>query len=242
MKKLTTILALFLLVTSAAFAQKGLHAAFKIIPHTSWMFNSDDSDAGDQFNYKSTFAYAMGISVNYHVTDGFGIGAEFLFSKQGQKYETNIPVTFISGEPVQTEYRRLNYMKIPILVFFNTNSEEIVYFQGEFGTSIGILTNAALIDGNGDEVTSSLVNFEDGYNKLNVGIVLGFGIGFNVHENFKINFGLRFDAAPGDAENKDFILWQNDPYRNGGGQKTGNTRNITGGLEFGFVYVLPTGR
>ena len=66
-------------------------------------------------------------------------------------------------------------------------------------------------------------------------------MGFNVHENFKINFGLRFSAAVRDAENKDDDYWDlwEVSYSGGSYARTAITRNVTGGLELAFVYVLP---
>jgi opacity protein-like surface antigen len=215
MKKLVLIAAAFILMLPTAFAQKGLHAGLKVTPMTTWMFNSDFSDAGDELDYKTTFGYMFGATVNYHFTDGFGLGADFLYSSQGQNF------TSFGEDGAQL---KVKYLKIPILLHFNTNSEEVVYFQGTFGPQFGVLLSGEIQD------PSNLIgdiDVKDELESLNIGLVLGFGLGFNVHENFKINAGLRFDGALTSATNEDGIF---------GSEKT---TNVTGGVEVGFIYVLP---
>lgn len=215
MKKLTMVIALICAVSVASFAQKGLHAGLRIIPQSTWMFNSDDSDAGASFDYVSTWGLAIGPSIDYHFTDGVGVGVDIIFSRQGQKFET-------FGVEAKKD---LKYLKLPILLNFNSDPEAVVYFQGSIGPSIGFLTSAKLLDADGDEVA----DIEDVHNNINFSIVFGFGVGFNVHENFKIHTGFRFDASPLNAEDEDNVP-----------SSRATTRNINGGLELSFFYVLPT--
>jgi len=224
MKKLVLIAAAFILMLPSAFAQKGLHAGLKVTPISTWMFNSSDSDEGGEFDYRSTFGYMVGATVDYHFTDGFGLGADFLYSSQGQGYKSTILGAELEG------VRSVKYLKIPILLHFNTNSEEVVYFQGTFGPQFGLLLSAE-----DDVPVLGPVDITDSYQKLNIGLVLSFGLGFNVHENFKIHAGLRFDGAFADAEDKDSAYWLTQP----GGADREVTRNVTGGVELGFIYVLP---
>ncbi len=123
MKKLVLIAAAFILMMPAAFAQKGLHAGLKVTPISTWMFNSSDSDEGGRFDYRSTFGYMVGATVNYHFTDGFGLGADILYSSQGQGYKSTVAGVEFEG------MRSLKYLKIPVLLHFNT-TDEVVYLQG----------------------------------------------------------------------------------------------------------------
>lgn len=215
MKKLVLIAAAFLMMLPTAFAQKGLHAGLKVTPMTTWMFNKDFSDAGDELDYRATFGYMLGATVNYHFTDGFGVGADFLYSSQGQNFTT-------FGE--DGAELKVKYLKIPVLIHFNTMSDEVVYFQGTFGPQFGILLSAETTDPNG--IIPDL-DVKDEMESLNIGLVLGFGLGFNVHENFKINAGLRFDGALTSATTSNSIFSDK------------KTTNVTGGVELGFIYVLP---
>jgi hypothetical protein len=212
MKKLVLIAAAFILMLPSAFAQKGLHAGLKVTPITTWMFNKDVSDAGDDLDYKTTFGYMFGATVNYHFTDGFGLGADFLYSSQGQNFTR-------FGE--DGGGLKVKYLKIPVLIHFNTNSDEVVYFQGTFGPQFGVLLSAK------NEFAGLEIDVKDDFESLNIGLVLGFGLGFNVHENFKINAGLRFDGALTSATDSKGIFG------------TEKTTNVTGGVELGFIYVLP---
>jgi opacity protein-like surface antigen len=224
MKKLVLIAAAFILMLPTAFAQKGLHAGLKVTPITTWMFNKDVSDAGVALDYKTTFGYMFGATVNYHFTDGFGLGADFLYSSQGQSYKGTAFGIDYEGK------QNIKYLKIPVLIHFNTNSEEVVYFQGSFGPQFGLLLAAKAEDFAGGSTDN-----KEAFKSLNIGLVLGFGLGFNVHENFKIHAGLRFDGAFADAEDKDSAYWLTQP----GGADREVTRNVTGGVELGFIYVLP---
>lgn len=215
MKKLVLIAAAFVLMMPAAFAQKGLHAGLKVTPLTTWMFNSDFSDAGDELDYKPTFGYQFGATVNYHFTDGFGLGADFIYASQGQN--------FTSFDEDGSKLK-VKYLKIPVLIHFNTNSEEVVYFQGTFGPQFGLLLSGKVEDPTGFVPE---LDVKDELESLNIGLVLGFGLGFNVHENFKITAGLRFDGALTSATVEDGLF---------GSEKT---TNVTGGVELGFIYVLP---
>ncbi|CAN5164226.1 hypothetical protein BH09BAC1_BH09BAC1_23320 [soil metagenome] len=233
MKKLVLIAAAFVLMLPAAFAQKGLHAGLKVTPASVWMFNSSDSDEAGRFDFVSTIGYSLGGSFNYHFTDGFGAGFDLLYSSQGQKF-TSLGV---EGK------RSLNYLKVPILIHFNTNSDAVAYFQGQLGVQLGFLTGSSLKDADGNEtgaVGTIIAAPKDAYNSMNLGIVFGFGVGFNVHENFKIHAGFRLDGAFADAEDKEYAplgvpFWSAFP----GGLGRAVTRNVTGGVELGFIYVLP---
>lgn len=232
MKKLVLIAAAFILMLPTAFAQKGLHAGLKITPMSTWMFNSSDSDEAGAYDYVSTVGYIIGGSFNYHFTDGFGAGIDILYSNQGQKFISN-------GEDFK---KSLKYLKVPVLIHFNTNSDAVAYFQGQLGVQFGFLTSAAGLDEDGEEimVLGEPIMPKDAYKSMNLGLVLGFGVGFNVHENFKIHAGFRFDAALADAEDKDYTVlgakyW--DAFPGGPGRSV--TRNVTGGVELGFIYVLP---
>lgn len=232
MKKLVLFVALSLSV-AAAFAQKGLHAGVLFNPNSTWLINNDDSDFSN-FRYQSTFGYSAGAHVNYHFTDGVGIGVEFLGMNQGQKFNT------VSGDEFK---KSLTYFKIPVLLVFNTNSESVVGFQAKLGPSFGILTGAKFTDENGDEVpfgapwTSTLTQeqFKDAHKKLLISMVLEFGLAFNITENIRLDAGLRFDAG------------LTDPEDNKAGLRTlyGNEYNesktwaLNGGAVVSFYYILP---
>lgn len=225
MKKLLLFVALSLSVATT-FAQKGLHVGALFNPNSTWLLNQDDSDFAD-FRYKSTFGFAAGAHINYHFTDGVGLGIELLGMSQGQNGDTRAGIDF---------KKRLTYFKIPLLVVFNTNSESVVGFQGKFGPAIGILTGAKFLDGDGDDfIGVDQEEFKDAHKKLLVSAVLGFGLAFNISEHFRLDAGLRFDVGLTDPEdNKDLLrLGYSRDYNES------RTWALNGGFEVAFYYILP---
>ena len=225
MKKLLLFVALSLSVATT-FAQKGLHVGALFNPNSTWLLNQDDSDYAD-FRYKSTFGFAAGAHINYHFTDGVGLGIELLGMSQGQNGDTRAGVDF---------KKRLTYFKLPILLVFNTNSESVVGFQGKFGPAIGVLTGAKLLDGEGDPAPLyDQEAFKDAHKKLLVSMVLEFGLAFNISEHFRLDAGLRFDAGMTDPEDdKALIRGFYGPDFN-----ESRTWAVNGGFEVAFYYILP---
>ena len=86
MKKLILI-AFVALAFTAVKAQQGLHIAFKVGPQSSWVFNSENSD-DPNFRYISSWGMLIGPSFSYNFNGTVGVGMDFLFSKQGQKFYT----------------------------------------------------------------------------------------------------------------------------------------------------------
>ncbi|MDX2003043.1 MAG: outer membrane beta-barrel protein [Chitinophagales bacterium] len=208
---------------STAFAQKGLHIGATVTPGTSWMFNKDDSDAGEEYNYVGTFGITGGFSTDYHFTDGVGVGFDILYSRHSQKFESY----GIGFE------KRNNYLKIPVLLHFNTSSESVGMFKGYIGPSFNILTNADVLDANGNSISIPGLSglYEDGYKKMNINFVLAFGAGFNITDFLQASAMLRLEGSPFNSEEEDYFA-----------ANRAVTRNAFGGIEIGFKYVLRTGR
>ena len=98
------------------------------------------------------------------------------------------------------------------------------------------------------------------YNKFQLAWVLGFGSAFKIADNMYLDLTLRFDYAFGDAENKETTIIEqngvaittNQPkvwdkleskYKtsiNPNIEKRPSTMNVSGGIIFGFTYVLET--
>ncbi|MEX0811600.1 MAG: porin family protein [Chitinophagales bacterium] len=237
MKKLI-VLSVFIALGMSTYAQKGLHLGVKAIPQSTWMFNNADADNSD-FVYRSTFRSAFGLDVDYHFTDGVGAGINLLFSGQGQKFR--------SDGGLAEGFRKLTYLKLPILLNFNTSSESVVMFKGSLGPQFAFPIKGTL-ETNGTTFFGTYSNERDikDYYKVDIGIVFGFGLGFNITDYLQASLGLRFDAgftsedtdmtnsigaaSPGDIQ---FAF----PKENNGGLR-GSTTQVTGGVEIGFKYIL----
>ncbi len=154
--------------------------------NTTWLANTNVSDAGDELDFAVTFGGSVGLEGIYSFSEKAGVSIGFLSSGHNQKYEGEIS----SGTTTETWESKLKmrYLDIPIL--FRLTSASGTYF--ELGPQIGILTSAKE-DG---ENSSGLVNYEDrdvkgSLNGTNVAAILGFGVDIEASENIIVTAGLR---------------------------------------------------
>ncbi|MBK7248590.1 MAG: PorT family protein [Flavobacteriales bacterium] len=209
---LATALTMVLFTTNAN-AQKGLSFSVKTMAENSWMLNKDDMDS-DDLNYRFTFAPAVGLGIGYGITDHFGLGVDGILSFQGQRYKVDDAV-FI---------QRNNYLKIPLMFIYNTNSEKFVSIVLKAGPQIGILMGSKLLDEDLDKINGDTKsNYED----LDFGVMLNAGVAFRISDVFRINAGLRGDFGFGNTENEDRLGYPAD---------RASTHNLTTGLELGVSY------
>lgn len=207
------LLFIFSALTVVSYGQKGLFGGVKGGPQSTWMFNNDDSDNSD-FSYLTTIRANYGISLGYNFTNGVGLGLDVLYSAQGQKYEVG---------PIES-FRRVNYLKIPILLHLTTYGESMAFGYLNVGPQFGVLLSAS------DDGAGLLsVSLKEYYKTMNIGAVLAFGAGFNLTDFLQLTAGLRLDYAFTDAEDKDSIAFPTT---------RANTYNATGALEIGLRYVM----
>lgn len=228
MKKLLVLSLFIATIAFSAQAQKGLHVGIKAIPQSTWMFNNADSD-NPEFLYKSTFRSAFGLDADYHFTDGVGVGMNLLFSGQGQKFENR--------DGTIEAFRKLTYLKMPILLNFNTSSESVVMFKGSVGPQFSFPLKGTL------ETNIPFTSDQDisDYYKVDIGVVFGFGLGFNITEYLQASLGLRFDGGftSDDVDAINTLAGASDGYsRYPIGEDRPETIQVTGGVEIGFKYIL----
>lgn len=213
-------------------AQKGIHLGVEGSPQMSWQMNKDD-DKNPQFQYMNTVSSSYGINLGIGITNNFGLGVSGLYSFQGQRYK----IYEIERS------KRTEYVKIPLLLIFNANLDPNVMFIVKVGPQLGLLTNAKLVNKEGNEI---ITNQKKAYMKYDVGALITAGFGFNLADNWYLDTSLRFDCAFTDAEDKDYNTLINDPtavplnnghviYNSG----RAVTNNVTTGLTIGIRYVFP---
>jgi hypothetical protein len=228
-----------MLLIGSTWAQEG---AFRIgavlLPQNTWLLNQDDSDAGPELDYEVTWGFAGGISASYNFNDYLGVGLDVLYSNQGQKYKGTQSQSGISGisEIPYTAKATLNYLKLPLLLRFNSDPNSVVQFNAFLGPQFSFLlsykdrkeANVPLLGTNIQEVSGKEVNITAGntstkealtapiYKSFLPGAVLGFGIGIKPTDELLISLHIRADYAFGDAENKDAKV---DHTQHGGGQE-----------------------
>jgi len=248
MKKLFAVA--FLTVSLAAVnAQQGFHFGYKVAPQSTWMFNSDNSDNA-HFRYVSTWGVSHGLNLAYFFKPTVGVGFDLLFSRQGQKFQ----------EYKETDYTNrltLRYFKLPILLHFSSDPEQPVMFTGQFGPQFAFLTKGELeVNELGTMIPPRIpatYDVKDLYAPVNIGWVLGFGLGTNFGTDFlAMTLQLRFDFAFTDAEDKPEVSNDSDAYSKAwyyyyypsdpslDAVDRPSVMQATGGIEIGFKYILRT--
>jgi hypothetical protein len=128
------------------FGQQGARVGLVTSANLISMVNADDAAASDNvLKQLPTFGMQNGLDVAYHWRF-VGIGSQFLFSQNGQKY------TFY-GQRAET---KLNYFKPTLLIHFNTNPKNDVRLSGYLGGAYGILRNYAEISQITNPVTKAI--------------------------------------------------------------------------------------
>ena len=209
----------------SATAQPGFQFGPKFIPTAAWFLNADDEG-------QATSRSAFGFGANYHFKDGTGVGIDLIWSKETQQLDRN---------GVLWEHE-LSFLKLPLLLHFNSGSDDVVPFLGYVGVEYVQLQSAhievngqdadelAFIDVNGVQI--STMQPEDLFRTTNVGAVLGFGPGWNINENLQFTAIVRADYLFHDPEEKDVAFYWGDRPK---------TTLLTLGLDLGLKLIIGSG-
>jgi hypothetical protein len=211
MKRIFLVLGLVAAITSAE-AQKlrvGIEGAY----NSTWLFNKNVSDAGEDLDYVSTFGYQAGAIVIYDFKQGLGISTGVLMGTVNQKY-TN----FKNNAALKFESQTmLTYIDVPLLL--RITSAKGPYF--EIGPQFSFISKAE------SEIETTTVDIKDNVNSVNISAQIGFGYDIKASEKLTINLGVRFGYGLTDA--------LKEPDNAVGYEKT-NT--AVGGFRVGLTYAL----
>lgn len=228
-------------------AQEGLKIGVVAHPMSSWLVNADDIDANlEDYTYQSTFGMAAGPMIGYNFNDNIGFRMNFLYAVQGQKY------TGLNAQDDEILYTtRLHYLKLPLTVGFNTNTEYnkyIFYFHGGF--QLNMLMKGKTYNDDQSYVPDPTFELQisdypttwEQYSFIDYGPVIETGLDIKLKYNLMGNIHLRADYGLNDAENK------NAEYRlttNGQtdvvkfwDQERAKTHNFTAGVVIGITYTF----
>lgn len=200
------------------YAQEG---TFKLgallLPQNTWLLNQDDTDAGPELDYEVTWGFAGGLSAAYNFTNYVGVGLDILYSSQGQKYKG-------SGTGyTMTARTSLNYLKLPLLLRFNSDPAAPLQFSFFLGPQANILLSytdkqeltfatgaRATTETRGTEQTFTIGGLSEkeklsapAYRSFLFGAALGLGVGVKLTDEILLSLHFRGDYAFGDAENKE---------------------------------------
>ncbi len=216
MKKLFVFaFAIASLVTTKINAQQGFSVSVKAAPQFSFLQNKDDNNASN-YGQKATFNAGFGVGAGYNFTNHFGVGADALYSLQGQRYTLN-----------NVKYNQKNeYIKVPLYFGYNTDASKAISFIGKVGPQVSFITNSKLDDNNGNKINGNTKNH---YKDETFGGMASAGIQYKLQSNLYLTTAARFDY--------DFTNAEDDAYA-GYTPGRAKTYNSTLGLEIGLKYML----
>jgi hypothetical protein len=202
----TVLLCSAALASLIASAQKGFQIGLKAIPTWNWFLNDDDEATA-----VSGFSYGLG--ANYHWRDGIGVGIDLIWGTATQELKR-------SGTEWSNE---LSLFKVPLLLHFNSPSDDKVPFLGYIGFEyVKVRSVTASADGANipDGITVTDINgvpmytfhVDELYRATNFGAVLGLGPGANIKGGkIQVTAIVRAEYLFNDAENKEDgtgkIIW-----------------------------------
>lgn len=230
MKKLLLV-ALVALGINQVSAQKGLELGVYAQPQNTWILNQEDLDKGAELDYQTTIKTAYGVNVGFNFTNTLGIRSGLMLSTQGQKYK---------GEGVGysfTSEQKLSYIKVPVLLKFNSNPSAKTSFLFNIGPEFGVLSKAqSTSDGTylGANIKTDNDN-TNAYNNLDIAAVMGLGLQANLGHNLNLNFMFRFSYSIMDIENKDAKNSVGGAYYAPDRTKA---NNLIAGFQLGLNYTL----
>ncbi len=219
---------LFLLVISVQ--AQGWRMSLIVNPQQTYLLNRDDIKAGDSLDLVTTRRFAGGIGVSYGLFDRVFVGADILYSQEGQKYKG-----FRARNKTTFEgFVELNYIKLPL--YFQLSypvSPKIhlnLYGGPQLWGLVGGVTTMYEYDSTGKKIIdvfadkdsikivtiipsifgTGLDTFRLAYpfsrvphNILMIGLWGGVGVGVNVTKRLSADLNLRVDYAITDNEAKE---------------------------------------
>lgn len=238
---------LFLGLTATLFAQKGLKVGVFGVPQISYLNNADDNSySSDIYNQEALPTMAGGVTVGVGFTDMFGIRFSPTLAQQGGAF-----TAVNDGETVRY-VERLNYLKLPLMLGFNTSPVARKFIYSLYiGASLDLLTGAKSFNDNPFFFVPSNVSIppvQDRYMRMGYSFIGETGFDIQLPpENFTLNLRLRGDYGLNDAEDKtttyrvvsngqvnSFNYWNNVR----GVSRSAVTQALNLGFLIGITYVL----
>jgi hypothetical protein len=251
-----------LLLFFPAMAQKGLKLGVFAGPQLGYHLNADDQTLSENiYSPSNLWGLNAGVSLGYNFIDMFGIKVQAVYSQQGNAYTRVI-------DEVETRFvDRLDYLKIPLLIGFNTSTDRRkVAFAFHVGPELVMLSRIAEYNDNPsfgllEDRQDSKLLLENGERLLQrpaeslyidqlYGIVGETGIDIQLPpDNVVFNLRIRHDMLFGDVENKDATA---TTYKDGesttfsywryafgkSGSRTSPTVAMSTSLGFGLTVTL----
>lgn len=257
MKKLLPLLGLLCLLATPALAQRGFQIGLRAIPQYTSIMNSDYPDSLEN---AFTVGAAGGIGFGYGFTNHFTLGANVLYSYQGQRFNYYYPRpgTDINGNPLpEAEVEReifFKYIQVPVFAKFGTDFERKYAFYGMIGPQFGYMLDAT--DRNDDkryvpeyDPYVETANYPDDpyerYERLDIQGMVAAGLDVKLRFNLRMNVQLRAAMSVLDIQDKDVTYTERRDgvvseinYWEDRQNISSEARNLNVGLTIGFTYVF----
>jgi hypothetical protein len=205
MKRLTyTILISFLFTHTFINAQSNKFIlGVNVGVQATTILNNNDLDDSGQLDYSVPYKMQYGLNLAYRMNRKIAFQTGLIYSGQGQNYVTN----GIASADYKTT---LNYLKIPILIDWNTNSVKKLNFILQFGFQFSNLLKAessrARINSNNvpfGYYTNNVTDVKSFYTNTTLDVVLGPGVNYKLNNKINIGAILRMDYSLNDIEKKE---------------------------------------
>ncbi len=217
MKKftITALLIAGLVNINNANAQKGFSVSIKATPQFSFLQNEDERN-NSTYEKKATINAAFGAGVEYGFNNYLGLGADVLYSLQGQRYKLNGIVY----------NQKVNYIKVPLFLTYVSNFSSPISFLGKIGPQVSFVSNANFANKDGDKI---IRDTKDRYKTTTFGAAALAGVQYKLGKQTFISTAVRFDY--------DFANAEDDAYADYTIGRA-KTYNSTIGLEVGLKYMI----
>jgi hypothetical protein len=238
MKKIySALLALLLLASFPALAQKGLYFGVAGTIQNTWIINQNNYGRSNM-NEQVTMGGAANINLGYDFTNHLGIKIEVGYGKLGQKYTDKV------GDSSFTREVKMNHLMIPILLKYRTGGA-IAKFYVAIGPQFDMLLSAKqsyILNGKNFEDTLETVSGEkfsvgqeemkERFSSMDVFARMDLGIDITLVKHILIECGLKLGYGLMDLNSADYRL------KNPSSGKYSPSHNVFGGLTLGINYRL----
>jgi len=244
-----TLLFIFALICgiSTTFSQFAIDVQAKGSANSTWLFNKNISDMGQEQDYAPGWGSAYGVAGNVYA-GMIGVGIEFNYATHNGAYEG---VYTVLGETVDTYNSSVNLktLQIPLLLKFKSESGSYI----EFGPQLTNIASATHTK-SGTDLFGTYEKSKDvteQYSGSYLSGVLGFGAKIPLGESIPIGIlvGIRLQYSFGDLMGVD--AWggelgseENPPSSFGtlerpwGYDEHQPTQAVSGGIVIGATYTI----
>lgn len=237
MKKIyAAFLALFLLASFPALAQKGFYFGVAGTVQSVWITNQNNYGL-PEMDYKTTFGGAGNLNIGYDFTNNLGIKIEIGYGKFGQKYTDQIGDSSFSREV------KMNHLMIPLLFKYRTGGS-IARFYVAIGPQFDFLLSANqnyMLNGKMFSDTLETVSHEkfdvgneemkERFSSMDIMARMDLGLDITVVKHLMIEFGIKLGYGLMDLNSSDYRIKDHSGAYH-------PSHNVFGGLTLGINYHL----